>query len=68
MTYYYCMNEIKENRDTPEQWDVVKIATVYKKIGSKKLLKYYRGIFLTLVLSKLFEALKATNRAKPRKN
>ena len=47
-------NWIKECGYTPEQWDVMKIVTIYKKKGSKKMLKHYRGIFLAL---KLFEGM-----------
>ena len=50
-------NRIKELKDVPEQWNLVKITTIYKKKGSKKVLKYYRGIFLTIVISKIFEKL-----------
>ena len=48
-------NRIKELKDIPDQWNLVKIITIYKKKGSKKELKYYRGIFLTIVISKIFE-------------
>ena len=48
-------NMIKKSREIPKQWDLVKIVTIYKQKGSKKVLKYYRGIFLTLVVSKIFE-------------
>ena len=50
-------NKIKELKDIPDQWNLVKIVTIYKKKGSKKELKYYRGIFLTIVISKIFEKL-----------
>jgi hypothetical protein len=50
-------NLIKATKEIPDQWDVVKIVTIYKQKGSKKVLKYYRGIFLTLVISKIFEKL-----------
>ena len=50
-------NKIKELRDVPDQWDIVKIVTIYKKKGCKKDLKYYRGIFLTIIISKIFEKL-----------
>ena len=50
-------NWIKESGETPEQWDVLKIATIYKQKGSKMMLKFYRGIFLALVVSKIFEGL-----------
>ena len=46
------------NQDVPDQWNEVRIATIYKQKGSKKMLKYYRGIFLTILLvSKIFEYL-----------
>ena len=50
-------NYIKMKKDTPEQWDFVRIVTIYKQKGSKKELKYYRGIFLALIISKIFEKL-----------
>ena len=50
-------NWIKESGETPEQWDVMKIVTIYKQKGNKKMLKYYRGIFLALAVSKIFEGL-----------
>ena len=51
------LNQIKTSRETPEQWNYLKIVTIYKNKGSKKVLKYYRGIFLALVVSKIFESL-----------
>ena len=51
------LNRIKKLRDIPEQWNLVRIVTIYKNKGSKKELKYYRGIFLTIVISKIFEKL-----------
>ena len=50
-------NKVKSSRETPEQWNYVRIATIYKQKGSKKELKNYRGIFLTVVVSKIFESL-----------
>ena len=50
-------NQIKESRETPDQWNLMKIVTIYKQKGCKKMLKYYRGIFLAIVVSKIFEAL-----------
>ena len=51
------VNEIKSRREFPQQWDLVRIVTIYKRKGSKKKLKYYRGIFLTIIISKIFEKL-----------
>ncbi len=50
-------NFIKATRKIPEQWDFVQIITIYKKKGCKKMLRYYRGIFLAITISKIFEAL-----------
>ena len=50
-------NEVKRSKDVPEQWNAVRITTIYKQKGSKKQLKSYRGIFLTTVVSKIFENL-----------
>ena len=50
-------NKVKIAKDIPEQWNAVRVATMYKQKGSKKELKNYRGIFLTLVVSKIFENL-----------
>ena len=50
-------NKVKKSKEIPEQWNSVRIATIYKQKGSKKQLKYYRGIFLTIVVSKIFENL-----------
>ena len=41
----------------PEQWNNVLISLIYKNKGSKKELVNYRGIFLTVIVSKVFEAL-----------
>ena len=53
-------NGIKKSREIPEQWNLVKIVTIYKQKGSRKELKNYRGIFLTIVISKIFEKLVKT--------
>ena len=50
-------NKVKISKEIPEQWNLVKITTMYKNKGSKKQLKFYRGIFLTIVVSKIFEYL-----------
>ena len=50
-------NQIKASREIPDQWNLVKIVTIYKQKGCKKMLQYYRGIFLAIVVSKIFEAL-----------
>ena len=50
-------NRVKELRSIPEQWEFVRIVTIYKQKGSRKKLKYYRGIFLAIIMSKIFEKL-----------
>ena len=51
------LNIIKNNKDTPESWDNILISTIYKKKGSKKLLNNQRRIFITPIISKIFEKL-----------
>ena len=51
------LNHIKNNLEIPDSWIKVIIVTLYKNKGSRKKLKYYRGIFLTAVLSKVMEKL-----------
>ena len=51
------INMIKAKNEIPQLWNLVRIATIYKQKGSKKKLKYYRGIFLSIVISKIFENL-----------
>ena len=51
------LNNIKNSVSTPIQWDNTSIKTLYKKKGCRKMLKYHRGIFLTVILSKVLERL-----------
>ena len=48
-------NRIKNEQKIPIQWMQMKIATMYKNKGSMKMLVNQRGIFLTPVISKVFE-------------
>ena len=50
-------NAIKKSKKIPRQWDQMLITTIYKNKGSKKELVNYRGIFLTLIIKKIFENL-----------
>ena len=52
-----AMNDIKKKHEIPKQWERVSITTIYKGKGSQKELVNHRGIFLTPVLSKVFERL-----------
>ena len=49
------LNELKRHVYCPEQWERTLIKTIYKNKGSKKNLKNYRGVFLTQVVSKIYE-------------
>ena len=51
------LNIVKRTRVIPEQWNWVKITPIYKNRGSRKELVNYRGIFLTLIVTKVFEHL-----------
>ena len=51
------VNAVKNKQEIPPQWAVVKITTLYKKKGSLKKLVNQRGIFLTPIISKIFEKL-----------
>ena len=48
-------NTIKARKVIPEEWRRVLITMIYKNKGSRHDLEKYRGIFLTVVVSKLFE-------------
>ena len=50
-------NYMKERSCVPHRWEHVLVCTLYKNKGSKKELVNYRGIFLTALLSKIFEKL-----------
>ncbi len=51
------LNIIKTTHNVPEEWRHVLITMIYKNKGSHLDLEKYRGIFLTVVVSKLFERL-----------
>lgn len=50
-------NLVKNRQEIPHKWLLFQITTIYKKKGSLKDLINQRGIFLTPVISKLFEKL-----------
>ena len=56
-TVLHAFNEIKEQQLPPNQWNRVGISTIYKNKGNPKKLINQRGIFLTQILSKMFERL-----------
>ncbi len=51
------LNQVKSTREIPDQWNLMEIITIYKQKGCKKMLRYYRGIFLAITISKIFESL-----------
>ena len=51
------VNMVKNKQVIPSEWALFKIVTIYKKKGSLKKLVNQRGIFLTPVISKIFEKL-----------
>ncbi len=51
------LNIIKTTHIIPEEWRNVLITMIYKNKGSRLDLEKYRGIFLTVIVSKLFERL-----------
>ena len=51
------INDLKNSHKVPHQWNNVAITTMYKGKGSKKELVNHRGIFLTQVITKIFERL-----------
>ena len=55
------LNSIKNSDVIPEQWNRVVISTIYKNKGRKKELVNHRGIFLTQVISKIYEKLNKTS-------
>ena len=51
------VNAIKASKWIPSEWLDLVIVTIFKNKGSRKLLQYYRGIFLCNILPKIFEKL-----------
>ena len=51
----HVFNKIKSTAKIPETWRQVLITMIYKNKGSHLDLEKYRGIFLTVIVSKLFE-------------
>ena len=50
----HIFNQILEDQKIPNQWKEMTIKSIHKK-GSKLLMENRRGLFLTNILSKLFE-------------
>ena len=49
------LNIIREKSKIPESWRRVLITMIFKNKGSHRDLEKYRGIFLTVIVSKIFE-------------
>ena len=49
------LNDLKEASWIPHQWQLTLITTIYKNKGTRKVLRNYRGIFLTQIISKIYE-------------
>jgi hypothetical protein len=49
------LNEILITITVPKRWEKMRIRTIYKNKGDKKEIKNYRGIFITNIVSKVFE-------------
>ena len=56
------LNELKNCSWIPYQWESTLIKTIYKNKGTRKILKNYRGIFLTQIISKMFEKIMITRK------
>ena len=64
ISIWMMFNKIFKDGIIPEQWEAMKIKSIYKNKGSKKEVTNRRGIFLTSVLSKLFEKILLLNTEK----
>ena len=51
------LNTVKRKLSVPTDWYDLLIVTLFKNKGSRKLLEFYRGIFLSNVLPKILEKL-----------
>ena len=58
------LNAVKEHLWIPPKWYELIIVTIFKNKGSRKLLEYYRGIFLSNIITKILEKV-IKNRIKP---
>ena len=48
-------NRILQENRVPKEWESMKIKSIYKNRGSRMQLKNRRGLFMTSIISKLFE-------------
>ena len=52
-----AINKIFTTGQTPRDWKKIIVRTIYKKKGNRKVIKNWRGIFLTVSISKIYEKL-----------
>ncbi len=52
---WLLFKEILSKMEIPNQWEEVRVKSIYKNKGKKSEMKNRRGIFLTSVLGKLLE-------------
>ena len=52
-----AINEIFTTGQPSKDWRKIIVGTICKKKGNRKVLKYWRGMFLTISISKIYEKL-----------
>ena len=52
---HIMFQEIDQNNREPEAWENMKIKSIYKGKNSRKEMNNRKGLFITSVISKLFE-------------
>ena len=52
-----AINKVFTTGQPPKDWRKIIVRTIYKKKGNRKVLKNWRGIFLTVSISKIYEKL-----------
>ena len=52
-----AINKVFTTGQPPKDWREIIVRTIYKKKGNRKVLKNWRGIFLTVSISKIYEKL-----------
>ena len=52
-----AINKVFTTGQTPRDWKKIIVRTIYKKKGNRKVIKNWRGIFLTVSIRKIYEKL-----------
>ena len=55
VSLYMMFQRVTKNQETPEQWERMRIKSLFKNKGSRMDLKNRRGIFITNTISKIYE-------------